>query len=151
MIVGGRAAGPRHRSFGWKERFQGPGGGQVAFLRSMKLRRLRRVPGARVICIGMHRAARWPKLTTWNDLQGVLMNVRSCHGRVPCESESAREVASVVFRSFSSLYFFFLFSLANGEYESTLWAANQRRACFVIFIGREDVIADARLGEDVPR
>ena len=47
--------------------------------------------------------------------------------------------------------FFFLFSLANGEYESTLWAANQRRACFVIFIGREDVIADARLGEDVPR
>lgn len=56
------------------------GGGQVAFLRSMKLRRLRLVPGARVICIGMHRAARWPKLTTWNDLQGVLMNVRSCHG-----------------------------------------------------------------------
>lgn len=36
-------------------------GGQVAFLRSMKLRRLRLVPGARVICIGMHRAVRWPK------------------------------------------------------------------------------------------
>lgn len=55
----------------------------------MKLRRLRRVPGARVICIGMHRAARWPKLTTWDDLQGVLMNVRSCQdgGRVPCENE----------------------------------------------------------------
>ena len=74
------------------------GGGQVAFLRSMKLRRLRLVPGARVICIGMHRAARWPKLTTWNDLQGVLMNVRSCHGpravwKWEREKEREREIA----------------------------------------------------------
>lgn len=37
----------------------------------MKLRRLRRVPGARIICIGMHRAGGRRISLRWDNLQGV--------------------------------------------------------------------------------